>query len=234
MTALLLPDDYIYIWVCDHNLLGYHLRGQFMAVLNDYDLLSFKRDGPRGLRRTGTVSFMVVDLLMPDAMAGKVKRVYAYNAELFIWVLTWVCLRYEEGKLLLLAVFSPEILVLFEFLILGVQEHHTKLAAYPDAKNLIVFQDPIQKGLALGQSSFCLDENQCTIRHALEDITDKIAALNLKFPTMPHSAAGHHSSSSVVLRSVAKFPEPCLFKGSAAEVDTFIDEILSGNGDIGA
>ncbi|KAG1793252.1 uncharacterized protein HD556DRAFT_513768 [Suillus plorans] len=86
--------------VSPSNLMVYRLRGQFMAVLNDYDLSSFKRDGPRGLERTGTVPFMAVDLLSPDAMAGKVEHVYAHDAESLIWVLTWVCLRYEEGKLL--------------------------------------------------------------------------------------------------------------------------------------
>lgn len=48
----------------------------------------------------GTVPFMAVSLLTPEAMAGKVGHVYAHDAESFIWVLTWVCLRYEDGKLL--------------------------------------------------------------------------------------------------------------------------------------
>ncbi|KAG2052907.1 hypothetical protein BDR06DRAFT_1021720 [Suillus hirtellus] len=86
--------------VSPSNLMWYRLHGQFTAVLNDYDLSSFNRDGPRGLERTGTVPFMAVDILSPDAMAGKVEHVYAYDAESLIWVLTWVCLRYEEGKLL--------------------------------------------------------------------------------------------------------------------------------------
>lgn len=30
-------------------------------------------------------------------MAGKVDHVYAYDAESFIWVLTWVCLQCEGG-----------------------------------------------------------------------------------------------------------------------------------------
>jgi hypothetical protein len=86
--------------VSPSNLMGYRLRGRFIGVLNDYDLSSFKRDGPSSLERTGTVPFMAVSLLTSEAMAGKVEHVYAHDAESFIWVLTWVCLRYEDGKLL--------------------------------------------------------------------------------------------------------------------------------------
>ncbi|KAG2127932.1 uncharacterized protein EDB93DRAFT_1340894 [Suillus bovinus] len=86
--------------VSPSNLMGYRLRGKFTAVLNDYDLSSFKRDGPTGLERTGTVPFMAVNLLTPRAIAGEVEHVYAHDAESFIWVLTWICLRYEGGKLL--------------------------------------------------------------------------------------------------------------------------------------
>ncbi|KAG1804617.1 hypothetical protein EV424DRAFT_1517365 [Suillus variegatus] len=86
--------------VSPSNLMVYRLRGQYIGVLNDYDLSSFKRDGPRGLERTGTVPFMAADLLTPDGVAGKVEHVYAHDAESLIWVLTWVCLRYEGGNLL--------------------------------------------------------------------------------------------------------------------------------------
>ncbi|KIK35424.1 hypothetical protein CY34DRAFT_575960 [Suillus luteus UH-Slu-Lm8-n1] len=78
----------------------YRLRGQFIGVLNDYDLSSLKRDGPSGLERTGTVPFMAIGLLSPVAIAGNAEHVYAHDAESFIWVLIWVCLRYENGKLL--------------------------------------------------------------------------------------------------------------------------------------
>ncbi|KAG1730177.1 hypothetical protein EDB19DRAFT_1913000 [Suillus lakei] len=55
---------------------------------------------PSSLERTGTVPFMAVDLLTLEAIQGKVEHVYAHDAESFIWVLTWVCLRYEDGNLL--------------------------------------------------------------------------------------------------------------------------------------
>ncbi|KAG2052904.1 hypothetical protein BDR06DRAFT_914512, partial [Suillus hirtellus] len=83
--------------VSPSNLMVYRLRGQYIGVLNDYDLSSFNRDGPRGLERTGTVPFMAADLLTPDGVAGKVEHLYAHDAESLIWVLTWVCLRYKEG-----------------------------------------------------------------------------------------------------------------------------------------
>jgi hypothetical protein len=70
-----------------------------MSVLNDFDLSSIK-DAPKGFERTGTVPFMSLDLLTQEAIAGDVEHVYRHDAESFIWVLTWVCLRYERGKLL--------------------------------------------------------------------------------------------------------------------------------------
>ncbi|KAG2102524.1 uncharacterized protein F5147DRAFT_528067, partial [Suillus discolor] len=78
--------------VSPSNLMVYHLRGQYIGILNDYDLLSFECDGSRGLKRIGTVPFMAVNLLSLAAMAGKVEHVYAHDAESLIWVLTWVCL----------------------------------------------------------------------------------------------------------------------------------------------
>ncbi|KAG2134182.1 uncharacterized protein EDB93DRAFT_849741 [Suillus bovinus] len=86
--------------------MGYRLRGRFISVLNDFDLSSIKRflssveDAPKGFERTGTVPFMSLKLLVPDAIAGKVEHVYCHDAESFIWVLAWVCLRYGNGKLL--------------------------------------------------------------------------------------------------------------------------------------
>ncbi|KAG2132297.1 uncharacterized protein EDB93DRAFT_1255273 [Suillus bovinus] len=87
------------------NLMGYRLRGRFISVLNDFDLsikqiLSLIQDAPKGFERTGTVPFMALELLTPEAIAGEVEHVYRHDAESFIWVLTWVCLQYEKGKLL--------------------------------------------------------------------------------------------------------------------------------------
>ena len=73
-------------------------KGEVIGVLNDYDLSSMK-DVPTGRERTGTVPFMALDLLDDEAIEGKVEHLYQHDAESFIWVLTWVCLRYEDGKL---------------------------------------------------------------------------------------------------------------------------------------
>jgi hypothetical protein len=43
---------------------------------------------------------MAIELLTKDAIEGQVKHLYQHDAESFIWVLTWICLRYQEGQLL--------------------------------------------------------------------------------------------------------------------------------------
>ena len=43
---------------------------------------------------------MAIDLLSDGAVAGKVEHCYRHDAESFIWVLTWVSLRYDGGNLL--------------------------------------------------------------------------------------------------------------------------------------
>ncbi|KAG0698937.1 hypothetical protein DFH29DRAFT_855372 [Suillus ampliporus] len=75
--------------------------GRFIGVLNDYDLSSTRHGGsePSGTERTGTVPFMAIDLTQ-KALHGKVEHVYKHDAESFMWVLVWVCLRYEGGELL--------------------------------------------------------------------------------------------------------------------------------------
>ncbi|OAX30693.1 hypothetical protein K503DRAFT_788297, partial [Rhizopogon vinicolor AM-OR11-026] len=81
------------------NLMVYKSRSnKWIGVLNDYDLSS-THDGPRGNERTGTIPFMAIELLEEDAIEGKVEHLYRHDAESLIWVLTWVCLRYEDGKL---------------------------------------------------------------------------------------------------------------------------------------
>ncbi|KAG1772855.1 hypothetical protein EV702DRAFT_1201316 [Suillus placidus] len=83
--------------VSPSNLMVYKtLAGRYIGVLNDFDLSS-TRDTPSGQERTGTVPFMALDLLTKE---GKVKHLYQHDAESFIWVLTWICLRYREGELL--------------------------------------------------------------------------------------------------------------------------------------
>ncbi|KAG2064221.1 hypothetical protein BDR04DRAFT_284843 [Suillus decipiens] len=92
--------------VSPSNIMGYRFRGRFISVLNDFDLSSIKqflssaKNAPQGFERTGTVPFMSLHLLVPQAIAGQVEHKYYHDAESLIWVLTWICLRYENGKLL--------------------------------------------------------------------------------------------------------------------------------------
>jgi hypothetical protein len=72
--------------------------GRWVGVLNDYDLSSTRDDGPSGNERTGTIPFMALALLTTQAIEGKVEHQYQHDAESLIWVLAWVCLRYEDGK----------------------------------------------------------------------------------------------------------------------------------------
>ncbi|KIK35988.1 hypothetical protein CY34DRAFT_95210, partial [Suillus luteus UH-Slu-Lm8-n1] len=70
--------------------------GRWIGVLNDFDLSS-TQDTPLGQERTGTVPFMALHLLTKKGINGQVKHTYQHNAESFIWVLTWVCICYEDG-----------------------------------------------------------------------------------------------------------------------------------------
>jgi len=74
-------------------------NGEWTEVLNDYDLSSAGQDGPSDNERTGTAPFMAIDLLREQALEGTVENLYRHDAESLIWVLAWVCLRYEDGKL---------------------------------------------------------------------------------------------------------------------------------------
>ena len=74
--------------------------GNVMGVLNDMDLASLIWDhGPKGNERTGTVPFMARELLQEGALNGEVEHRYEHDVESFVWVLAWVCVRYNEGRL---------------------------------------------------------------------------------------------------------------------------------------
>ncbi|KAI6011419.1 hypothetical protein EDC04DRAFT_2525241, partial [Pisolithus marmoratus] len=64
-------------------------NGKIIDVLNDFDLMSTD-DGPStGAECTGTVPFMALDLLTEGGLYGQLKHSYEYDAESFVWVLTW-------------------------------------------------------------------------------------------------------------------------------------------------
>ncbi|KAI6031018.1 hypothetical protein EDC04DRAFT_2898301 [Pisolithus marmoratus] len=80
------------------NLMYRIVDGKIMDVLDDVDLSSIE-EGPSGTERTGTVPFMATDLLEDRELEGEIKHVYEHDAESFIWVLTWITLRYDNGML---------------------------------------------------------------------------------------------------------------------------------------
>ncbi|KAG8946135.1 hypothetical protein FRC03_001474 [Tulasnella sp. 419] len=92
------------------NLMYYRHRGRVMGVLNDYDLSTLIRpgyeEGPTGTDRTGTVPFMALDLLESSALAGNVEHQYQHDFEAFLWVLTWITHRYQEGRMMSHAPFN--------------------------------------------------------------------------------------------------------------------------------
>ncbi|KAH7891044.1 hypothetical protein F5I97DRAFT_1947284 [Phlebopus sp. FC_14] len=71
--------------------------GNVVGMLNDFDLASTS-DHTTGTERTGTVLFMALDLLTKLALRGEVTHLYEHDAESFVWVLTWISLRYSNGK----------------------------------------------------------------------------------------------------------------------------------------
>ncbi|KAG2034118.1 hypothetical protein BDR03DRAFT_802349, partial [Suillus americanus] len=77
--------------VSPSNIMAYWSNGQWIGVLNDYDLSSIQCDGPSSHERIGTVQFMAIDLPEGDALEGKVTHLYRHDAESLVWVLVWVC-----------------------------------------------------------------------------------------------------------------------------------------------
>jgi hypothetical protein len=77
----------------------YNKQNENCAVLNDYDLAHLRgRPRPSGNERTGTMPFMALDLLTKQAWEGKVSRLYRHDCESFLWVLLWICSRYDNGR----------------------------------------------------------------------------------------------------------------------------------------
>ena len=62
-------------------------------MLNDFDLAPTEKT-TIGTERTGTILFMVLDLLEDNALEGHVNHAYKHNAESLIWN----SLRYDDGK----------------------------------------------------------------------------------------------------------------------------------------
>ncbi|KAI9460390.1 hypothetical protein HD554DRAFT_1579092 [Boletus coccyginus] len=79
--------------------LMYEVKGsRVVGALIDFDL-AMTVGSATGNECTGTVPFMALDLLTKEGLAGEIEHIYAYDAESFIWVLVWICLRYDNGEL---------------------------------------------------------------------------------------------------------------------------------------
>ncbi|KAH7920984.1 hypothetical protein BV22DRAFT_1073079 [Leucogyrophana mollusca] len=82
------------------NLMYYRDKsGRVVGVLNDFDLASLAdNEGLGGNQRMGTVLFMARELLSPEGLDGEITHMYRHDAESFVWVLVWVCLRFRDGQ----------------------------------------------------------------------------------------------------------------------------------------
>jgi len=74
------------------------------GVLNDWDLSYDRSSGSDKERavegeRTGTLPFMVLDLLTDEAWKGIMQRLYRHDLEGFIWILPWVFLQFQGSVL---------------------------------------------------------------------------------------------------------------------------------------
>ena len=65
------------------------------GVLIDYDL-SISRQQPG--TDAGSIPFMAIDLLTDEYWNGEIVRLYRHGFEAFLWVLSFVFLRYQDRK----------------------------------------------------------------------------------------------------------------------------------------
>ena len=84
------------------NLMLRRTNDKYYGVMNDWDLATVVGESPdtkRGVL-TGTVPFMAQDELFKLAVKQSDKRIYRYDLEAFVWILLWVCVRYQDTRLL--------------------------------------------------------------------------------------------------------------------------------------
>ncbi|KAG5638945.1 hypothetical protein H0H81_008445 [Sphagnurus paluster] len=69
------------------------------GVLTDFDLsiLNSRRRVP-GTDRKGTKPFMAIELLSENDWQGNLSRQYHHELKPFVWILAFVCFRYQDGK----------------------------------------------------------------------------------------------------------------------------------------
>ena len=65
-----------------------------VGILNDFDLINIRgKDSKGGLRRTGTIAFMALQLIKPGVKSPR--RLYRHDVESLTWVLVWICLYFS-------------------------------------------------------------------------------------------------------------------------------------------
>ncbi|KAJ7203174.1 hypothetical protein C8J57DRAFT_1101423 [Mycena rebaudengoi] len=70
------------------------------GVVNDWDLASTSNSRHANLERTGTIPFMHPELLTDAYWQGNVPRLYIHDNASFIWVMAFLFLRYNKGKII--------------------------------------------------------------------------------------------------------------------------------------
>ncbi|KAJ7682963.1 hypothetical protein B0H17DRAFT_45430 [Mycena rosella] len=73
---------------------------RLFGVLNDWDLASTPNLAHALLRPTGTVPYMHPELLTQEYWEGQVPRLYLHANASFIWVMAFLFLRYNKGKII--------------------------------------------------------------------------------------------------------------------------------------
>lgn len=66
-----------------------------VGVLNDFDLTNIPGEDSKAGRRTWTIAFMALQLIMLDG-EDPIRRLYRHDVESLIWVLIWICLYFSE------------------------------------------------------------------------------------------------------------------------------------------
>ncbi|KAJ7109906.1 hypothetical protein C8R44DRAFT_743248 [Mycena epipterygia] len=73
---------------------------RLLGVVNDWDLASTPNSAHPLLERTGTIPYMHPELLTAAYWDGKVPRLYLHDNTSFIWVMAFLFLRYDNGKII--------------------------------------------------------------------------------------------------------------------------------------
>jgi len=100
---LVLGHRYLWKGSIEHNDISvsnlmYDKMNDDAGVLNNFYLANMRgSEWPGETERTGTMPFMALDLLTKNAWAWKIDRLYRHDCELFVWVLLWICSRYDNG-----------------------------------------------------------------------------------------------------------------------------------------